>query len=285
VLVVALALLVLAATVMVGISRAAIRHTAAARDAHADLQRRYGSISIRAAILPRAESILVNTEAVQKQTVPTTRGQLQLGGFTFNLILSDEQAKANLNRLIQRSDAQSVETRLRGALTGSGLGRAVRVRPAPILSDKTVPFRGIGQVFDLTDTAPARLLNGNRFGGAPLDLVTLWGDGRVNLRRASVASARLALAPPLSSVDVDRLLAGAVERQTPGPGEATDPLVRLLAKVNVPYSIAGESVGVSLGSSCHSLWVITSDGRREWCELEVLDRTDPQRPISSYFAW
>jgi hypothetical protein len=144
---------------------------------------------------------------------------------------------------------------------------------------------GIGQLFDLTALSPQQLLDRSRGGAAPLELLTAWGDGRVNLRRASATAARLVLVPPLSSVDVDRLLAGAVARRNPQPGEAVDPLVRLLTDVNVPYSVEGQSVGVSLGSACHSIWVIAGDGRRQWCELEVLDQTDPQKPVSSYFSW
>jgi hypothetical protein len=280
VLVVALALLVLAATVMVGISRAAIRHASAAREVQADLQRRYGSISIRGAVLPRAESILANAEVRSGQPVPSLRGQIQLGSCRFEIIISDEQAKANLNRVLEGSGVQSVETRLREAMSGTGLGRAVHVRTAP-----GRPLTGIGQVLDLTDVSSSQLLDGNRYGAAPLALVTLWGDGRINLRRASNASARLALAPPLSTIEVERLLAGAIAKRAPQPGEATDPLTRLLAEVNVQGSVQGQSIGLTLGSTCHSICVISNDGRRPWSELEILDQSDPQNPVSSYFAW
>jgi hypothetical protein len=292
VLVVALALLVLSATVMVGISLAAIRHASAARQAHADLQRRYGSRSIRAVVLRRADSILANAEAVQKQPVPVLRAQLRLGNFSYQLIVADEQAKANVNRMLERAEPAVIEARLRDVLSGTGIGPAVRLRaaPEPIASGPAsgpVPRRvtGIGQLFDLSNVSPQQLLDRTRLGPAPLELVTAWGDGRVNLRRASAASARLVLVPPLSSIDVERLLAGAVARRNPEPDEPLDPLARLLSQVGVPYSVEGRSVGVSLGSSCHSIWVIADDGRRQWCEFEVLDQTDPQQPASSYFSW
>jgi hypothetical protein len=289
VLVVALALLVLSATVMVGLSRAAIRHAAAARDAQAELQRRYGSMSIRRTVLPRAESILAGAEAVSNTSLPSLRRQIRLGNFAYELIVGDEQSKANLNRLAERSDGQSIEMRLMEALSGTGLGRRVRVTPAPLTLHEGAGlahrFTGIGQVFDLTRLAPEQLLQLGRTGPAPIDLVTVWGDGRINLRRASATSARLVLVPPLSSIEVEKLLAGAGEQRSPQPNEPTDPLTRLLAQVNVPHSLEGRSIGVTLASTCHSIWVIADDSRRRWCEMEVLDTTDPDRPILSYFSW
>ena len=68
VLVVTLCLLVLATTVTVGVSRAALQHAAAARDACDGLQHRYGAASIRWALLDRSESILAQAEAKQHQS-------------------------------------------------------------------------------------------------------------------------------------------------------------------------------------------------------------------------
>src|SRR5947207_1190676 len=78
VLIVTLALLVLSATVMVGVGRMALRETILARHAQDDLQQRWGVISIRIAIMPFAEQILQTAEAIQKRPMPSVSSHIML---------------------------------------------------------------------------------------------------------------------------------------------------------------------------------------------------------------
>src|SRR2546427_7366002 len=80
VLIVTLALLVLSATVMVGVARMAIRQTSLARQAQDDLQQRWGAGSIRVAVMPFAEQILLTAEASQKRAIPILNTGITLGG-------------------------------------------------------------------------------------------------------------------------------------------------------------------------------------------------------------
>src|SRR5688572_16761712 len=105
VLIVTLGVLVLAATVMVGVGRAAIAHALAARQAQDDLQRRWAIASCRAIVLPFAEQLLVDQEHKQQRPVPVHRAQIHLGNVALDLTLADEQAKANVNWLLNASDA------------------------------------------------------------------------------------------------------------------------------------------------------------------------------------
>jgi hypothetical protein len=303
--VVTLGLLVLSATVMVSLSRAALRHSAAAREARRELQHRHGAASIRAALLPRCESILAREEATTNKPVASFRTTIRLGRHRFDVIVADEQAKANVNRMLLAAvDVSSFESRLRAALSGSGVGRAVNLRPAPTESPGEStglprPVRGIGQVFDLVTVTPERLLDSPGDDPAALGLISIWGDGRINLRRASEASAKLALSPPLTGVEVGRLIGARVRpaqrlggsldsaaaRDARTSARQRDPLLRLLETARIPYSIDGEALPVTLSSACHSVWVITDDGRRRWYEVEALDTSDPDRPRRSYFAW
>src|SRR5947207_2859332 len=93
VLVMALVLLALAATLMTGIARAAITHASEARQAQDELQRRWGSASCRNVALPYAEKILAGLEIRRRRPVPVHRTSIRLGNQIFDLILSDEQAK------------------------------------------------------------------------------------------------------------------------------------------------------------------------------------------------
>src|SRR5437762_9220133 len=160
VLVVTLALLVLSATVMVGVARIAIRQTSLARQAQDDLQQRWGEGSIRVAVMPFAEQILLTAETSQKRAIPILNTDITLGGQSFGVIIADEQAKANVNALLDRANLGVVETRLRAALVGKAAAQ-VRLRPEPLpprprgpaTAPTTQPLlamqiSGFGQIFD-----------------------------------------------------------------------------------------------------------------------------------------
>src|SRR5207253_3012875 len=122
----------------------------------------------------------------------------------------------NVNLLIDQSDAQRATGKLFSVLSGAGVGNQIRLRPdsrvqpkhvttAPAKSTQpataaTVPttipalqrfITGYGQLFDAVP--PQKLLAA--FPGQPsaVDLITCWGDGRINIRRASERSLSLAL--------------------------------------------------------------------------------------------
>src|ERR1700704_6139908 len=93
VLVVTLGLLVLAASLMVAVSRGALRHQTAARVAADELQHRWGLVSCRPGTLPYADTILPTAESRRKAPLPQFRAQITLGQETFDLTLADELAK------------------------------------------------------------------------------------------------------------------------------------------------------------------------------------------------
>ena len=55
--------------------------------------------------------------------------------------------------------------------------------------------------------------------------------------------------------------------------------------------IAGESLknkgnlGLAENSTCHSLWVISRNGRRDGYDLFVSDEADAKRPVVWSFSW
>src|SRR6266513_6429076 len=99
-----LALLVLSSTLLVTLARSTIERSSQARQSQQDLQRRWGDISCQRALLPHAESILVNQEKLHQRPYPTYRAAVQLGPQFFDLVISDEQAKTNVNALLDLSD-------------------------------------------------------------------------------------------------------------------------------------------------------------------------------------
>ena len=307
VLVVTLGLLVLSASLLVSVGRSAVRRTADAREAAEDLQRSWGAVSIRTAVLPHAEQILATAEQQRRGPVPSYRAVVDLGGQQFSIIVSDEQAKANVNLLLDGADVPRATNRLRSALAGHGISNAVALRPAPAplkLSGRTAPdpaVTGFGQVFDALP--PSRLLSSLPGQPSVADLLTCWGDGRINVRRAPEAAMRLRADPPLTVVEITRLLSArdaAFQGRTttpimpPGTTAGTSPpaaaqrgwLGRTLSQVVSQQHLGIAGALLADGSSCHSLWVIShhrGGGRRY--SLTVLDATDPDRPQTHAFLW
>jgi hypothetical protein len=60
-----------------------------------------------------------------------------------------------------------------------------------------------------------------------------------------------------------------------------DPLARLLQAAQIRTGPAG----LTLRSTCHSLWIITRDGRRQWYDLAVRDASDENDVVIRTFAW
>lgn len=314
VLVMTLGLLVLAATLLVGVGRASVRRALEARLEQAELQRRWGTASCRQAVLPYASEILARAEAERNRPVPVLRASVELSGRRYDLIVADEQAKANVNALLERGDKRGAEARIREAMSGSGLGNALNLRPEPLPPragavagatsqpagnvDPPRWISGFGQVFD--DVGPERLLG--RDGNAPVERLTCWGSGAVNLMRVSDASLRLAASPLMSNLEIGRLIdarnAGFAPRTKKAPlaagirpgavaGNGTanlDAAARLLAEARVDPKVR-RVVAVTSTSTCFSLWVVSRDGRRAWYRLYVSDASNPKEPHVDAFAW
>jgi hypothetical protein len=64
--------------------------------------------------------------------------------------------------------------------------------------------------------------------------------------------------------------------------EAGDALHRVLFAAGVDPARASN---LTLNSTCHSLWIITDDGRRLWYDLAVRDESNPDEPQVRLFTW
>jgi hypothetical protein len=311
VLVVTLALLVLCATVMSGIARSGLRRAIAAREAQDQLQHRWGAVSCRQATLPYAEQILATNERRLRRFSPSYTTTVQLGRQRFEIILGDEQAKANVNALLVDDGKELAQTRLREALAGTGLAAKLLLRPDPVATEMRASLNassarsatqpaplppaltGWGQVFD--NVPPPRLL---RSGVA--SWITCWNNGAVNARRADERALKLAASPPLTTIDIARLtqsrssllqpgaagpITSPLSNVPPGAGAVVDPVSRFLTATQTPQG-GGANVGrLTASSACHSVWIVASSERRSWYHLAVLDETDPQHPRTYSSQW
>src|SRR5258705_789287 len=179
VLVTSLALLVLSSTLLISVARAPSARPPNARQSQEELQRRWGEISCRRAILPFAETILTQLEKRQQRPIAIHRAVIRLGAQEFNLIVADEQAKANINAFRDLTDKARAESQLRSTLSGSGLAAQVRLRPSnipatyPTTRAVILPrlISSFGQILD--STAPQNLLASHGSSPAPAELLTI----------------------------------------------------------------------------------------------------------------
>ena len=288
-----------------------MQHSLAAHLAADELQRKWGTQSCRVAILPFAEQILVNAEARRGTPVPVYRASIRLGNETFHLILSDEQAKASVNAIYDNTDRSTSEERIRESLSGSGLGNAIRLHPAQLIdlppptqpasqpSDRPAVRQyvsGFGQVFERIGAD--RLIQGGA--ASPIERLTCWGNGAINIMRASELSLRLALSPQLTRIEIGRLIDArnaelhpetthllapiTLPGQTPSNLSNLDPASRLLAEAQVHVKDRA-SLDLAVRSRCHSLWVVVEDGHRTWYELLVHDESDAAHQHIDSFVW
>ena len=298
VLLVTLGLLVLASTLLVAVGRAAVRHSADARLAQQASQRRWAVDSARVAVLPYAEQALASAEENERRPAASVRADVRLGDLAVTLVVADEQAKANVNELLRRQPPDAVEDRLRRALAGTGAQAHVRLRPAPAYLTQSTPdvaaatvlppVSGFGQILD--DVSPAVLRPPAGIG--PADVLTVWGDGGLNLLRADRAAMRAVLVPTLSGLQIERIAAAreavfAARRDKASgapPSPPKDAVGLLLERAGIADAPRNK-LSLTARSTCHSLTVRLRDGRREWYDTRVVDEADPRRPRHFGGAW
>ncbi len=275
----ALLLVLLAGVALAGVARRSMIAALDSRDAVRDLQRRWAVRSCRATLLGHAERLLDEAErgrgdggepAETYQHAPNVHRTIscRLAGTDYELVLTDEQAKLNVNTLLKdasRAEAQSVLSRLVTSRAGGGRRHAeVRLRPLAVRGagsekDGFLPEGGgYGQVFDRA--SPRQLVGTGRTAGLS-ETVTCWGDGKVNVRRAPEAVLKQACKKVLPRQDLRRL------RET----RERNPYLPLSGMLSEFHPKQREKVyGILTDRSrCHGLWVIARGDQRSWYTFAV----------------
>jgi hypothetical protein len=277
-----LLVLAVAAAATAGVCRISLRKALHARRAEEDLQRRWAVVSCRAALLPRADSVLARAEREGAAPAAEVRRDVRLGGETLTLVFGDEQAKANVNLLYRAAGAGGTERAVRRLIATANVD--VELRPLPARpgatsdDDPLPPFESFGQVFA---RATPRELIGPAGGRSPVPaaVLTCWGDGTLNFRRASAEAVREVAAPHAGAALANRL----VQLRDKHPGlDAAAVLDQV--KLSDTAREALEEVLVD-ESACFSLWIITRSADRTGYDLAVLDESsgEPGRPV--VFSW
>jgi hypothetical protein len=265
VLLLTLVLIALATAGTAGVVRLGLRQALAASSAERDLQRRWAVTSARAAVLPAAEDVLANAEVRGGQAVRTTASTVVLSGQRVTLVVADEQAKVNVNALLAREGRAGAERLVRGLVRSADSTVPLQLSPAP--GDREGPaVISFEQVFP--GAGPSELA------GQPATAdVTCWGDGKLNVRRASRDALRTAVGTALDLSQVESLL----DARRKDPRLPVAELLAQLSLTDEQWQAAGELLTDK--SACHSLWVVVETDQRAWHSLFV------DGPSGGSFAW
>ncbi len=258
VLVLTLAMILIAVMISARTANRSLTRTLQAIQAEADLQRRWGPLSLQKSLLARSTQVFHDAEVGQR-TIPRPAwydGRVELSGTTYRLRLADENAKVNLNHLRRSRPADQFRRLLTEVIPTSKLALALTNTPPDGDHPAITSWESWGQVFHTTH--PDQLIDATTS-------ITCWGNGRINLQRATDVSIRHALAPVMEMTDVDAILRQRHERVDHSVGS-----VVVLQPSLVP---AIATALVTEESRCYSLWLISEEsGDTELHVREILDR-------------
>jgi hypothetical protein len=272
VLVLTLGLLALASISLASVARYSLASATSANTAAEELQRRWGLLSVRHVFTEQAVAVLdaavppeqVNTPPWPKPASLST--SFRLGGLTFSVLVSDEDAKANLNVLAAWSpDKLAAISRRLSQGAGNLDLRALR----PTQTGRS--YQSWGEVFDLANLsaeqrAATELIRSTR-------QITLWGSRQLNLRRASDEALREVASLALPIQKVGELVS--LRKHWSG-GEVG----LLLAELDLRRpQLSAASRLFTNDSRNYSLWIEIDNGQREW----VYQYVDDGGPAC--FAW
>jgi len=297
-----LALVAIAGLVLVGVAHRSMLEALHARDGVESLQRRWAIRSLRHTLLPRAEKILSadGEPTSDGETAPsdgrstganrvahggtgpgierpTRRLDCRLAGIDYRLVITDEQAKMNVNTLVARHGRGGAQSRItellrsghRPPATGGKLVLHTWPVTGPSSSGPGRQWQEMGaydQVFERA--APKDLLGGDGADGLA-ERLTCWGDGRVNLARAPDAVVEATLEGTLPPRVVHAFLSarGDAVEQTPD-------LRKIIADAGIEDPPRLDSL-VAESSRAHGLWTIARTDQRAWYSLAVEAATGP----------
>jgi hypothetical protein len=278
-----LVLVLLAGAALTGAARVSSRAALNSLQAVEDLQRRWATTSCRYTLLRNAEAILDQAEqgVERSPTESTEEGRriyanpptvhlwirCTLAGVDYDLILTDEQAKVEVNRLIEHTDlatAQMALTRLLGGMSAGPHRLALRTterRAEQGVSQSAAEIGSFGQVFERV--SPEVLLGSEQRPGLA-SMVTCWGDGRLNIRRAPAEVLQTACEREMGP----RLLRSLIAERDEDPYR---PLPTILAEL--PRTDDREKVQIQQcvtdDSRCYGLWVVARGRQRSWYTLTI----------------
>ncbi|MEQ1905319.1 MAG: hypothetical protein ABL888_14110 [Pirellulaceae bacterium] len=261
-------LIAIAGLLLAGVARRSLMAALDVKQAQDELQIRWGEASCQRLVFRRAPFILkkqVESKSLKPKRrdegeeipsvevpIPRRAAAIELGGIEFQLQIADEQAKANLNRvLVERSDEAAIEIMRTLAASSDLPSIFFRKNKNFDLSPRKAAFESWGQVFESTDTNSVLLAEQLRLSTQRL---TLWGpDGKLHFAAADDETlaeiAKLAISP----AEAGKL----VEMRAKSPDALSAQFLNSLG-LNAKKRTKLESL-LTDSSRCYSLWITSKD--------------------------
>lgn len=278
VLLVTLMMLLLMAIATMGLCRISLESAMAAKRASEDLQRRWGLLSCRYTLLehgPRVLEARWNERIDQSRTEASTprapdlrhlrvaEGQVALGKLEFAYVFADEQAKMNVNALLERRNEYEAAATIR-TLIGS-YSEQLRVEPHPLSKELTAllgsePLPDFTRVFVDIDLLPFVSDERNQ---VAVDQLTCWGDGGLRWTHAPEEVVQTLCAPVIGPDRVAKML----ELRLTHPHLNVDHLAMALS-VNPRQRTVLKNM-LTDRSNCYSLRIEVSSPRRRSTQLII----------------
>jgi len=269
ILVMTLMLIAIAAVALVSVGRSSMRLAVNAVQARQDLQRRWGSISCRHTLLRLAPVVLETAATDPTQSRNSVQTQIQLNNTTYTLTLSDEQAKVNINTMLHIHGREAARTYIREQCGSHPWSDKIvlpttHTQPNPAgISEADDSHRKIISINHVLPAYDPGYIDQD--GCAPLDTITCWGDGRINLTRATDDLVQMVLKPMLSTAEI-RKLRESISRSK------SESLVEAIKSLGVSEDDMPPLLNrLTLDSSCYSVWIVVDNHMRSWYELAVVE--------------
>jgi hypothetical protein len=283
VLLLTLGIIALAAMALAGFARQSLTMALDARLAHEEAQRRWGEASCRRILLDRAEELLARQVTLDQKGQPQLpapsylAATFKLGGLEFNVLLADENAKVNLNVILDRKPEQLQQLTQTLCANPNLHTPQLALRPSAPRDGAKPRFESWGQVYDFTSSSDSLTAIGG-ICEATLD-ATCWGDGKINATRANDLALRAVAGLVLNAQESGELL----KARRQWKGSSTEDLLRQLdlraSKLNQLRRLLGDQ------SSCHSLWTRIEAPQRTWSTLAVSGGDTRGGPAVQTFVW
>ena len=265
-LVIVLLVIVISGTVLASCARYSCQKAIEASKAQRELQIRWGSLSCKEVILNSAEAVLqesIDGEVPALVERSNRYLSLSFGGLAYHLLLSDEQAKMNVNTTLRYRGAQGVAESLVALqqdmplhLLQRGSNKETGQEDSETTSysffDDLLVYDHPTQLVSLVD--PTQRISSK---------ITFWTDGQINFRRASIQ----VLQEAVKGLVDDSLLGELLQIRESLPdctlGEA-------LSQMEMKSSQRNQLLRyITDQSNCYSLWVVVDEKTRLWHRLYV----------------
>lgn len=282
-LVLTLVLLAIAVTAAAGVARRVNDQALQTSRTHDQVQRKWIDLSCRRYLLPAAPTVIDNAEAQTQTPIISVAERFELNGTAIDAVFSDEQAKVNINPIFRSLGKQRSQALLQSLGTRFTMP-PVTLRPVVVLDEGRSTSTG-DKHFHSLDQVYRKPIELDKIQTCP---VTCWGDGKLNIRRASRHSLETLTthtvpgAARLSPADIDTILQ--LRAEQPGIG-----LAAVLNQLGLE-----QAQRVQLGklltdkSSTHALWLSIDNGARVYRAVATTtssSSTDEDSRTTEVMTW